>query len=116
MREITTHKLPGVNDKLKLVAVDTNHHYLISFANEDGDLVDTNLRFQNGPLQEAGVNGITHEVLLAILIDRIEEFQKTDFVCRENAIALTKLQEALHWLNHRTFQRVRRGVEGMLVP
>jgi hypothetical protein len=31
--------------------------------------------FQNGPIAEAGVNGVTHEVLLAVLIDRLEAFQ-----------------------------------------
>ena len=35
-----------------------------------------------------------------------------DFACRENALALTKVEEALHWLNHRTADRQRRGVEG----
>jgi hypothetical protein len=29
---------------------------------------------------------------------------------------LTKLEEAMHWLHHRTNERVRRGVEGVLKP
>lgn len=89
-----------------------NHEYQIT-SYED---VNVLLRFQKGGLQEVGVNGITHEVLLAILIDRLEGFQKGEFNCRENSLALTKLQEALHWLNHRTFDRVRRGVEGLPQP
>ena len=70
------------------------------------------LSFQNGPIKEAGVNGITHEVLLAVLIDRMRSFQDGDYACRENAIALTKLEEALMWLNKRTQGREARGVEG----
>ena len=71
------------------------------------------MSFQNGPIKEGiGVNGCMHEDLLAIVIDRLEHFQKGDYACRENALALTKCQEALHWLNHRTAQRQARGVEG----
>jgi hypothetical protein len=68
--------------------------------------------FQNGPIKEVGVNGVTHEALLAILIDRMRSFQKGPYSCRENAIALTHLEEALMWLQRRTVERIKRGVEG----
>jgi len=68
--------------------------------------------FQNGPVGEKGVNGCHQEDLLAIVIDRLRSFQAGDFACRENAIALTKIEEALHWLNARTADRISRGVEG----
>jgi len=70
------------------------------------------LLFQNGPIAEVGVNGITHEALLAILCDRLRAFQSGPFACRENALALTKLEEAQHWLLHRTKARMARQVEG----
>lgn len=70
------------------------------------------VKFQQGPLQVVAVNGISNEALLAIVIDRLRGFQSGDFKCRENALALTKLQEALHWLDHRTRDREARGVEG----
>ncbi len=70
------------------------------------------IRFQNGPIKEAGINGATNEVLLAIVVDRLQSFQKGGFSCRENAIALTKIEEALHWMQHRTEARIARGVEG----
>lgn len=70
------------------------------------------IHFQNGPIKEAGVNGCHHEDLLAIVIDRLRAFQAGQYACRENALALTKIEEALHWLNHRTAERQRRGVEG----
>lgn len=70
-------------------------------------------RFQKGPVQDTEVNGCQNEDLLAIVIDRLQHFQEGDFACRENALALTKLQEALHWLEARTKDRVERGVEGM---
>lgn len=71
----------------------------------------TSLEFQNGPIKEAGVNGITNEALLAVLIHRTNVLN-TRFPCRENAIALTKMQEALMWFEKRTADRMARGVEG----
>jgi hypothetical protein len=68
--------------------------------------------FQNGPIAEAGVNGLTQEVLLAICADRLRSFQAGKFACRENALALTKIEEAQHWLHHRTKARMDRGLEG----
>ena len=56
-------------------------------------------------------DGTTNEELLEVLIDRIS-FLNTKFPCRENAIAITKLDEALLWLNKRTNDRIKRNVEG----
>lgn len=71
----------------------------------------SSLEFQNGPIKEAGVNGITNKALLAILAHRIA-YLNGKFPCRENSIALTKIQEAAHWLEHRTKDRLTSGVEG----
>ena len=70
------------------------------------------IHFQNGTIPEAGYNGVTQEVLLAIVADRLRSFQAGPFSCRENALALTKIEEAQHWLQQRTLARMRRGVEG----
>lgn len=70
------------------------------------------ISFQDGPIKESGVNGIMNEDLIAIVIDRMQGFQSGDYKCRENAIAITKLEEALLWLRKRTTDRERRGVEG----
>ena len=56
-------------------------------------------------------NGTTNEEVLACLLDRLNGLQ-AKFPCRENAIAITKLDEALLWLNKRTNERKSRGVEG----
>jgi hypothetical protein len=91
------------------------HEYAISRA-EDSNIVPVGefgcIKFQKGPVKENGVNGCFQEDLIAIVIDRLQCFQAGDFACRENALALTKLEEALHWLNHRTNDRQARGVEG----
>lgn len=70
------------------------------------------LHFQHGPIAEHGVNGITNEALIAIVIDRLNGAQEGRFKCRENAIAITKLEEASLWLAKRTLDRMARGVEG----
>ncbi len=68
--------------------------------------------FQNGPIKEVGVNGVTHEALLAILIDRLKSFQAGPFACEANTIALGHLDHALAHLQKRTRERIARGVEG----
>ena len=70
------------------------------------------VQFQNGPIMDNGVNGCHNEDLLAIVIDRLQHFQRGKFECRENTAALVELEKALSWLNHRTNERIRRGVEG----
>lgn len=68
--------------------------------------------FQEGPIKEAGVNGVCNEDLIAMVICRLESFNNSDFRCRENSMAITKLEEALLWLRKRTIGRENRGVEG----
>lgn len=132
MRKLTDHVVNPANDKLEITVLDdpghggASHHYLIegamfennpsvkNLANFEGDRRTAVILFQNGPIGEDGngVNGVTHEALIAILIDRLRGFQGGPYACRENALALTKLEEAQHWLLSRTLARMMRGVEG----
>lgn len=73
------------------------------------------VHFQEGPIKECGVNGVCNEDLIAMVITRLEHFQKSEFACRENALAITKLEEAMLWLRKRTMGRNARGVEGTSV-
>jgi len=70
------------------------------------------IHFQEGPIKECGVNGVCNEDLIAMVICRLEHFQKSEFSCRDNALAITKLEEALLWLRKRTIGRESRNVEG----
>ena len=114
MRQITEHCVNPANDRLDVVVMDepgaggANHHYEIDI---DGAKY-CDIRFQNGPILESGVNGLTHEVLLAIVADRLRSFQAGPYACKANACALTHIEEAQHWLQSRTLERMRRGVEG----
>jgi hypothetical protein len=68
--------------------------------------------FQNGPIKEVGVNGVTGEALLAIVIDRLRSFQAGPYACEDNAVALAHCEKALYALQGRTRKRIARGVEG----
>jgi hypothetical protein len=122
MKKITDHKLNGLNDALEITVMDEPgqggacHVYAIDWG-DPGDVTGHSQRriticFQNGPLQETTPNGISGEALIAIVIDRLRSFQSGQFACMENAIALTKLEESLMWLQKRTRDRLSRGVEG----
>lgn len=127
MREINSHKVNPANDTLKISVLDepgaggANHHYMVTLPDwtraPDGSGAKGvwDINFQNGAIAEHGINGLTQEVLLAIVADRLKSFQAGPFACRENALALTKIEEAQHWLFSRTLERMQRGVEGKTV-
>ena len=73
-----------------------------------------NIKFQCGPIPKVGVNGTSIENVLQLLIERLEGFQSGNFRCRENALAITKIEEAIMWLEYRTKRRVQQGIEGTM--
>ena len=127
MRKLTGHIVNPANDKIEITVLDrpgagnAHHHYMITVPgwrrapDGSGAWGVWDIQFQNGAIAEHGVNGITQEALLEIVADRLRSFQAGPFACRENAIALTKVEEAQHWLQQRTLERMRRGVEGKSV-
>lgn len=68
-------------------------------------------QIQNGPIKEVGVNGCQVADVIAVAKTIIEELNKK-FPCRENAMTITKLDEALMWQEKRTKDREARNVEG----
>ena len=116
MRELVI----GTNLHTKVFALDekgqgnANHKYSVIRSNVKKDETASlcQVLFQNGPIKEFGVNGVHNEDLIAIVIDRLRGFQSGDYKCRDNAIAVTKLEESLMWLRNRTNERESRGVEG----
>lgn len=118
MRKITDHIVNTANDRIEITVMDepgaggANHHYAVDV---DGSENGLDVHFQNGPIAEAGVNGVTQEVLLAIIADRLRCFQAGPFACNENANALACVLKAQEWLQSRTRARMARGVEGKTV-
>lgn len=129
MRELTSHKINGLNEEIRIQVIDEPgaggacHRYKVGIPmidpvesqpaeNSRRMRSHCDIHFQEGPITEAGLNGISNEALLAVVEDRLKGFQSGQYSCRENALALTHVQDAMHWLHHRTRERVARGVEG----
>ena len=131
MRELNGHKVNPANDVLTVHVLDepgsggAHHLYQISgfhtvtnrsdpftFGGHIEPTKRSTILFQNGPINDVGVNGVTHEALLAILIDRLECFQNGPFANDFNKSALWHLREAQTVLLNRTRERMARGVEG----
>jgi hypothetical protein len=73
--------------------------------------------WQNGPLGIPPVEptGAFVDDVIEAARQRLEFYQKASngkFACRENSLAITKLEEALHWLQARRDAREKRGVQG----
>lgn len=70
------------------------------------------IKVQSDPIKMVGING-------AQAVDMLEYikclFQSLNdrFPCRENALTITKIEEAIHWQEARTKDRERRNVEGL---
>ena len=112
----------GTNNYTEVYATDAqafnaNHKYIVVAVPAEGEEIGLDnpyakVNFQKGPIKENGVNGCHNEDLIAIVIDRLQSLNQGDFACRENSIAITKLEEALLWLNKRTQDRIARNVDG----
>lgn len=75
------------------------------------DVNSLSFTLQNGPVKEHGVNGCQVDTVIAAAKAILDGLNK-QFPCCENSLAITKLDEALHWLEHRKRDRQTRGVEG----
>jgi hypothetical protein len=117
VRYLTDHVVNGLNESLDIAVLDEPgegnacHWYDIRLPYSTQQI-----RFQNGPILEKGVNGISNEALLAIVMDRLRGFQSGKFACQANADALEHIEEAIHVLHSRTKERLARGVEGLNLP
>lgn len=78
--------------------------------------VGLSITWQNGPLgrglSRQEPNGAFVEDVILAAIQRVRYYQSGQFACRENALALTHLEEALHWLQARHDDREARQVQG----
>lgn len=135
MRNITRHIVNPDNDKITITVIDppghggASHVYSVDgmdfMANEAylpiglapaqygiNTMTAMPIAFQCGGIADHGVNGITHEVLLAIIEDRLMSFQNGPFANEFNALALEHVTAARQILLTRTRERMARGVEG----
>jgi hypothetical protein len=66
---------------------------------------------QSDPIGEVGVNGCQALDMLKYTKFLFQSLNDA-FPCRENALTITKIEEAIHWQEARTRNRTKRGVEG----
>jgi hypothetical protein len=90
------------------------HVHSVQATNPETSMVGI-VHFQEGPINEVGVNGVSNEDLIHMVICRLEHFQQSQYSSRDNAIAITYLEDALLRLRKRTIGRENRGVEGTSV-
>ncbi len=75
------------------------------------DVNSLSFTIQNGPIKEVGKNGCQVEDIVAVAKHIVEQLN-AKFPCRENAMMITKLDEAIMWSKQRTINRQQRNVEG----
>lgn len=123
MREITKHHDGhGLQDRLIVYGDEAghggaSHEYSVHLTGDGTTDPIATMSFWNGPRNEAGsVPGVTNELLLAVVADRLEGFQRSDFACAENYDALCHVEAALSALRRRADGRASRGVLGTNKP
>jgi hypothetical protein len=93
------------------------HSYEVYYPKDENDpLVPKQLmhmHFQSGAVPINGVNGITNEILLAILINRTKILD-CQYPCTENKLAISHMEDALGILEQRTARRISKGIEGKM--
>jgi hypothetical protein len=93
----------------------TPHYYQICkklTPDAAGEEVIAEIRLQHGPRKEVGVNGIGNGTLLLVVWDFLKTLQDGDYRTRENAVAITKMEEVMQWQKQRELDRAGRGVLG----
>jgi hypothetical protein len=115
MREVTDHWLDDRSDNVEVRAEDlgpggADHKYTLKAGDTEQVLL-----FQRGPVREAGLNGVTEEALIAVLIDRFTSFRDGPFSHPAHSAILEHLEGALEEMHGRTRERESRGVKGTSV-
>ena len=115
----TIQKRENLNDVWRKVDIGpggAHHHYIIFHGlDPERDEVRTDIKFQKGPrYDDNSIGGVLDCDLLEIVRDRLKSFQSGPYSTRENACALTHIEEALMWMNKRVEDRIERGVLGTI--
>ena len=89
------------------------HDYSVVRADTNESLLK--VAFQKGPRKDPEArHGVLDSDLMEIVRDRLKAFQAGPYATRENALALTHIEEALLWMNKRTEDRIERNVLGTM--
>lgn len=86
------------------------YSYVVNTSKPPYNVVAT-LAFQNNNPNEHGWSGLTNDVLLGVVLHRLE-VQNFKFPCTENELAIEKLRVIIDALLKRTVDRKQRNVSG----
>lgn len=112
MRTINTHRCGvGLNERITIQARDArapgdpSRDYRITIDVRDGNVATLSyaMLFQTGDPQTEGLNGVTCEVLLAIVLDRLQAWGRSRRSSTLTGLAVTGIRTALvalHSLTH----------------
>ena len=90
------------------------HLYVVTKKDQPEEVL-LKIRFQEGPRKDpASTSGVLETDLLEVVRSRLQFFQDGEYRTRENACALTHIEEALLWLAKRADDRAERGVLGTI--
>lgn len=111
------HNLNTVYRCFEKGAGGAHHDYFICLTPYDAENIPERylipIKFQKGPRSDENARqGVLEGDLLEIVRDRLKSSQEGPYASRENACALTHIEEALMWLNKRAEDRAERGVLG----
>lgn len=96
MREITTHRDGAhLNDLLRVEAHEGNEKYTVFVKSHGEWQPKLKIEFQVTEPAEGGPVGVSEEVLLAVLLDRLQQRPEQS---RGKSLAITKLEECSFWL------------------
>jgi hypothetical protein len=82
--------------------------------NQDGPAIL--ITWQNGIVGEDGQTGAFVEDVIEAVLQRLRFFQTSKFRCRENAVAITHIEDGLNMLDARTRKRELENVENTYKP
>lgn len=103
--EIALNKLKQSGNKL------TNFITIENAEDVKGVAPIVKIAIQSDPIGEVGVNGCQAVDMLEYTKCLFQSLNDA-FPCRENALTITKIEEAIHWQDARTKDRQNRKVEG----
>lgn len=130
-REITEHQTNDCNRQIKIIAMDVDvkendtckgrqssynivipdkTNNVVYDADKENDPASFNLFFQKGSTTKHGINGLTFEVLCAIMLDRMRYFQSTELKNDCNEECIKHLEKVIELQKKRADDRVARGV------
>lgn len=112
----SNHTIIAVYGPRTIIAVDQPgpggaHHQYHVIDTASGETL-ANIPLQLGPEQEAGINGVQHVDLLAIVQHRLDCFQRGPFASPVNEVTCGAVSAAIASENTQTRRRALAGVEG----